>query len=125
MEESITKDLELTQEVVFASIALNPGKTAEELRDTLNFSRERMQEVVDTLLDEGLVDMRQDADSDLVWTVTEKGRVVLMKYVYALRHDIMLAELDERPVDEVKELKDLKSSMENAYKQCKVLFEDE
>lgn len=126
MSQRMTGDLELTEEVVFEVIALNPDKPAEVLRKRYNLSPGRMSEVVDSLLDKGFVEfVEEDEGSDLVWRVTEVGRLLLLKYIQVARFEVMEAQLRGLPRTEVEKARSKKKALETAYKQCKVLFDDE
>lgn len=126
VEDRVTADLGRTEEAVFEVIALNPDSSIEEIRDKYNLSSDRVLEVTDSLQSSGFV--RQVAGSefgDCVWEVTELGRLMLLKYVQVMRFDVMEAELRGQPPEQVEGLKRKKKAFENAYRQCKMLFEGE
>lgn len=120
-QKRITKDLEVTEEVIFTAIALNPDSSAEEIRESYNLSPQKMSDVLDTLFEKELVE--QVDKGDVKWRVKEIGRLMLLKYVSSLRFDLMEARLREQSRKDIEDLKRKKKFMEQAYKQSKVMWE--
>lgn len=124
VEDRVTNDLGQTEEAVFEVIALNPGESMSRIKEKYGLSTERVLSVTDSLVEKGFVrQLAEDEGNDLVWEVTELGRLMLMKYYQVMRFDVMEAKLRGQREGEVEELERKKKAFENAYRQCKVLFE--
>jgi len=124
VEDRVTTDLGQTEEAVFEVIALNPDAGIEEIREKYGLSQSRVLEVTDSLQRRGFVrQVSEDEFNDCVWEVTELGRMLLLKMVQVMRFDLMEAKLRGQRVPDVDALESKKSAFENAYRQCKMLFE--
>lgn len=124
VEDRVTTDLQQTEEAVFEVIALNPSEPATKIQEKYNLSQEKLNEVINNLIQKGFVQpIQEDEQNNLVWEVTELGRLMLLKYVEVMRFEIMEAQLREQSQQEVKQLKRKKKGFKNAYKQCKALYE--
>jgi DNA-binding MarR family transcriptional regulator len=127
VDDRVTNDLGSEEEKVFEVIALNPDEPASKILEKYDdLSERRLVEVVDSLSEQGFVRrLREPSDEGLVWEVTDIGRLMLLKYVEVMRFDVMEAQLRGMPVSVVEDLKRKRKAFETAYRQCKVLFEDE
>lgn len=125
VEDRVTTDLEQTEEAVFEVIALNPDASIEEIREKYGLSQTRVLEVTDNLQRFGYVNQVSESEfGDCVWEVTELGRMLLLKMVQTMRFDLMEAKLRGQELPDVDALENKKKAFENAYRQCKMLFED-
>jgi len=125
LEDRVTTDLGQTEEAVFEVIALNPDATAAEIKDKYNMRSSRVLEVTDSLVEKGFVEPVEGSElQDCVWRVTELGRLQLLKFVEVMRFDVMEAKLRGQPQGQVEKLEEKKRMFENAYRQCKALFEE-
>lgn len=126
VENRVTSDLGKTEEAVFEVIALNPDTGIEGIREKYGLAPEHVLSVTDGLQSRGLVrQVGEDEFGDCVWEVTELGRVYLLKFVNVMRFDVMEAKLRGQSRKQVSDLERKREAFENAYRQCKALFEDE
>jgi len=124
VEDRVTTDLEQTVEAVFEVIALNPSEPAVKIQEKYNLSQEKLNEAINNLIQKGFVQLiSEDEQNDLVWEVTELGRLMLLKYVEVMRFEIMEAKLRGQAEQQVEQLERKKKAFKNAYKQCKALYE--
>lgn len=124
VEDRVTTDLEQTEEAVFEVIALNPSEPATQIQEKYRLSQEKLNDVINNLIQKGFIQLiPEDEQNELVWEVTELGRLMLLKYVEVMRFEIMEAQLREQNEQQVKQLKRKKKAFKNAYKQCKALYE--
>lgn len=124
VEERVTKDLEQTEEAVFEVIALNPSEPATQIKKKYNLSQKKLNQSINSLIQKGFVEMvPEEEQNELVWEVTELGRLMLLKYVEVMRFEIMEAKLRDQPQKQVEDLERKKKAFKNAYKQCKALYE--
>jgi len=126
VEDRVTTDLGQTEEAVFEVVALNPDASIEDIREKYNLSQSRVLEATDELQGRGFVrPVEEDVLNDCVWEVTELGRLMLLKYVQVMRFEVMEAKLRGQPKSQVESLESKKEAFESAYRQCKMLFENE
>jgi len=124
VEDRVTTDLQQTEEAVFEVIALNPSEPATKIQEKYNLSQEKLNEVINNLIQKGFVQpIQEDEQNNLVWEVTELGRLMLLKYVEVMRFEIMEAKLRGQAEQQVEQLERKKKAFKNAYKQCKALYE--
>ena len=124
VDDRVSTGLGKTSEAGFEVIALNPDETAEEIRERYGLSTEKWVSCISELERKGFVEpVHESEDLNVVWRVTELGRLQLLKWVQVMRFDVMEAELRGQSPEVVKGLKRKRTGFENAYNQCKVLFE--
>jgi len=124
VEDRVTTDLGQAEEAVFEVIALNPDAGIEEIREKYGLSQGCVLEVTDGLQRRGFVrQVSEDEFNDCVWEVIESGRMPLLKMVQVMRFDLMEAKLRGQELPDVDALESKKTAFENAYRQCKILFE--
>jgi len=126
VKDRVTTDLGQTAEAVFEVIALNPDEPASKIQERYNLSTEKLLDVTNELESKGFVVPVKNPDeeeTDAVWRVTELGRLQLLKWVQVMRFDVMEAKLRNQPESVVERLEEKKTAFENAYRQCKVMFE--
>lgn len=124
VEDRVTTDLKQTEEAVFEVIALNPSEPATKIQEKYNLSQEKLNEAINNLIQKGFVELiPEDEQNNLVWEITELGRLMLLKYVEVMRFEIMEAKLRGQAEQQVEQLERKKKAFKNAYKQCKALYE--
>lgn len=121
----MTNDLDRDEEVLLVSIALNPDKSGDEIRKTLDSDKKPFETVnfskcVDTLLVREYVEMVDDEDSPLVWRLTELGRMALMKFKTILRFDLIYAHETGVEEEVIKNLSQEKQLFEKAHQAAKI-----
>lgn len=125
VEDRVTGDLTANQESVFQVLALNPSLTLKEIGDKYNCNPERIQVEVRGLESQNLIKrIPEGVNGDLMWEVTEVGRLRLLKLRTNTRFDRMEAMVREKDKETVKLLELKRTLFEKAYKQSKELFED-
>jgi|AKVG01.1.fsa_nt_gi DNA-binding MarR family transcriptional regulator len=124
VEDRVTGDLTANQESVFQVLALNPSLTLKEIGDKYNCKPERIQVEVRGLESQNLIKrIPEGVNDDLMWEVTEVGRLRLLKLRTNTRFDRMEAMVREKDKETVKLLELKRTLFEKAYKQSKELFE--